>query len=222
DEPVLLAQRSGCPVVAGPIRVAAADLLLEVAECDVIVSDDGLQHHALHRDLEIVVLDAQRRHGNRRCLPVGPLREPVARLQTVDAVVANGEGEAGEFSMQMVNDMPRRLLDASVTRCFADFATHPVHAVAGIGHPGRFFAALRAQGLRVIEHPFDDHHRYCAADLDFGDAFPILMTEKDAVKCVAFATEHCWCVPVRAELEADFVTWFDDSLQRIHLNGAVG
>jgi tetraacyldisaccharide 4'-kinase len=203
DEAVLLARRSACPVAAGPRRVDAAHSLVRYAGCDVIVSDDGLQHLALGRDLEIGVLDGVRRFGNGRCLPAGPLREPPSRLGELDMVVVYGRGGRGEFSMGYVSLGLRSLLDER-PRAPGIFADRPVHAVAGIGDPGRFFAQLRSLGLQVVEHPFADHHRYVSADLDFGDGHPVLMTEKDAVKCRRFAQANHWYLPVEVKLQEAF------------------
>ena len=200
DEAVLIAQRGGCPVVVGPDRVAAARALLASAPCDVIVSDDGLQHYALARDIEIGVVDGVRRHGNRRCLPAGPLREPVSRLKTVDLIVANGVAQAGEYAMQLKGDIVHHLADAH-TQALSAFNGQKIHAVAGTGHPQRFFTQLRAAGLSVIEHAYRDHHDFSPADIDFGDDLPVIMTEKDAVKCRRFAQDRHWYLPVAAELD---------------------
>lgn len=200
DETVMLAQRCGCPIAAGPDRVAAARALLQHARCDVIISDDGLQHYALQRDIEIAVVDGERRFGNGHCLPAGPLREPISRLGQVDFVVANGAASRGEFAMRLAARGLRAVADDSQPRDFVELAGQRVHAVAGIGHPQRFFQLLRAQGLMPVEHPFPDHHRYVAGDLAFGDDLPIVMTEKDAVKCRPFAGAQMWYVPVEAHL----------------------
>lgn len=199
DEAVLLARRTGCPVVAAPDRVAAARALLATADCDVLLADDGLQHRRLGRDVEIVVVDGVRRFGNGRCLPAGPLREPLSRLRSVDFVVVNGGPALGaEWGMRLEPGAARNLVDGSA-RPLADFRTAgEVHAVAGIGHPERFFAALEGAGLRLRRHPFPDHHPFGAADLEFGDERPVLMTEKDAVKCERHARPHHWFVPVNA------------------------
>lgn len=200
DEPVLIARHARCPVVVGPNRVLAAQTLLANYDCDVIVSDDGLQHYALERDVEIAVIDGERRHGNRQCLPAGPLREPIQRLREVDIVVANGGGRPGEYVMNLAGERARNLADESRWLPLSEFRGEPVHAVAGIGHPERFFNALRKQGLSITAHRFPDHHRYRARDLNFGDASPVLMTEKDAVKCRAIAASHHWYVPVEAKI----------------------
>lgn len=204
DEPVLLAQRCRCPVAVGPDRVAAARALLEHTDCDVVVSDDGLQHYALGRDIEIAVIDGVRRFGNERCLPAGPLREPKRRLADVDLVVCNGLARRLEYAMHMTGEPLRGVRDPTSIRALETLRGQSVHAVAGIGAPERFFSQLRQNGLQVVEHPFPDHHRFVAADLDFGDGQPILMTEKDAVKCARFAPDNAWCLPIVAELDERF------------------
>ncbi len=204
DEPVLLARRSGCPVVAAPQRVAAARLLVEQHRCDIIVADDGLQHLILGRDVEIAVVDGDRRFGNARCLPAGPLREPVSRLDEVDLIVASGGARENEFGMGYTGDTLYNLADESRQRRVGDFGGAQVHAVAGVGHPARFFSRLRSLGLRVIEHPFPDHHVYIKADLDFGDNLPVVMTEKDAVKCLPMGKAQHWYLPITADLRPRF------------------
>lgn len=201
DEPVLLARRAGCPVFAGPDRVAAARALLTAHACDVVVSDDGLQHYALARDIEIAVLDGTKRLGNGRCLPAGPLREPASRLKEVDLVVTSGHARLGEFAMGYVPERPRRV---DGLRGEKTLAPQAVHGVAGIGHPERFFALLRSQGFEVIAHSFPDHHAFAPRDLDFEDRLPVIMTEKDAVKCTGFTSERHWYLPIRAHLDANF------------------
>jgi len=216
DEPVLLARRTGCPVAAGPDRVAAARALLQFHDCDVVISDDGLQHYALARDLEIVVVDGVRRLGNGRLLPAGPLREGAWRLRRADLVVVNGEGGPGEYSARMRPEQVRNLRGAA-PRSLNDFAGRRVHAVAGIGNPERFFAMLEKAGLEVQRHPFPDHHRFTASDLDFGDLDPVLMTEKDAVKCEAFSQPDHWYVPIGLRPEAAFIHRLNGLVEeRIH------
>jgi tetraacyldisaccharide 4'-kinase len=183
--------------------VAAARRVLTEGSCDVVVSDDGLQALALARDLEVAVLDGSRRLGNGRCLPAGPLRERAARLRTVDLVVTRGRAAPGEFAMGYQAGLPRALDDAADTT-FEALARRPVHAVAGIGNPRSFFDLLRDRALTPIEHPFPDHHRFRAADLDFEDDLPVVMTEKDAVKCRGFARGGVWYVPVDAVLDEGF------------------
>lgn len=213
DEPVLLARRGGCPVIADPDRPRGAAELYSLG-CDIVVADDGLQHYRLARDLEIAVIDGERRFGNGRCLPAGPLREPLSRLAAVDARVTQGAPRPGEWGMALEPDGFVRL-GAAERRAPEAFRGQAVHAVAGIGYPGRFFAQLRALGLRVIEHPFPDHHAYAAAELRFGDGFPVVMTEKDAVKCERFPLENAWSLAVTAAPEPRFAQWLDHRLTEL-------
>lgn len=210
DEPALIARRSGVPVAVAPDRVAAARLLIEQDGVDLLIADDGLQHYRLARDLEFCVIDGARGLGNGARLPAGPLREPASRLANVDAVIVNGALRAtlpahGRPQLAMQLGIDRVLaLDSGEVRPLSAFRGQTVHAVAGIGHPQRYFEALTAAGLVVIPQPFPDHHRFAAADLAFGDAAPVLMTEKDAVKCAAFGRPGLWCVPAEARIgEAD-------------------
>lgn len=202
DEPLLMAQRALCPVWTGRDRPAAAQALLDAhPECDIILSDDGLQHYRLQRDAEIVVVDGARRFGNGLLLPAGPLREPVSRLQEVEAVVVNGgEVHGDEFAMRLEGTRFFNLLNPERVVSAAEFAGQRLHAIAGIGHPQRFFAHLDHLGLSAQRHAFPDHHRYTASDIAFDDADAILMTEKDAVKCAPFATERCWVLRVDAQV----------------------
>ena len=214
DEPCLI-HASGVPVAVGRDRPAAARLLLD-AGCNVLVADDGLQHYRLARDVEICVIDGVRRFGNRRLLPAGPLREPMSRLQRVDLRVCNGVvAETGEYPMQLRGGDVVALGDGR-RQALASFSGQQVHAVAAIGNPQRFFDSLRAVNIDVIEHAFADHHQFAAADLAFADDLPVLMTDKDAVKCQRFAQPHWWRVPVHAELPPAF---FDALVQRIEASG---
>ncbi len=204
DEPALIRMRTGAPVAVGARRADAARLLLPQG-VDVIIADDGLQHYALARDVEICVVDGARRFGNGHLLPAGPLREPESRLRDVDFSVCNGgNAREGEVPMQLAMSDAVALVEPARTSPLLAFSGKRVHAVAGIGHPPRFFDALRALDIDVVAHAFLDHHRYSAADLAFGDGLPVLMTEKDAVKCRAFAQAHWWSVPVNASLPAGF------------------
>lgn len=198
DEAVVLARGAGCPVAADPKRAAAVEALLRVTDCNVVLSDDGLQHLALGRDVEIAVVDGIRRNGNGRCLPAGPLREPSARLQRVDLVVTNGLAARGEYPMTLVCGPARNVCDERQERPLEGFRDTPVHALAGIGHPERFFQTLTTAGVHVIPHPFADHHDFQRADITFDDHLPVLMTEKDAVKCRSFCEFRHWFVPVEA------------------------
>lgn len=202
DEPVLLVRATGCPMVVAPDRVAAARALLAENDCNVIISDDGLQHYALGRDIEIAVIDGERRFGNGHCLPAGPLREPASRLSGVDLIVANGAAMAGEYALRVEADDAVNLVSGE-RHALEHFRAQPVHAIAGIGHPARFFNALRETGLSIETHAFPDHHAYRPDDLAFGDA-ALLMTEKDAVKCHDFARPNFWSVGTRVGLPDDF------------------
>ena len=218
DEPVLIARRTGAPVRVDRDRVAAAQALID-AGCDIVVCDDGLQHYRLARDVEIEVIDGRRRYGNRRPLPAGPMREPPERGDRCDFRVVNLGGDEqqdagfGEWSMHL------RAQDAVPLHGhrgapLSAFAGQRVHAVAGIGDPERFFAMLRGLDIAVVPHAFPDHHRYRAEDLQFGSDLPVLMTEKDAVKCAGFDSERCYSVPIRAELPEAFWVALLDRLKR--------
>ncbi|MGH8541748.1 MAG: tetraacyldisaccharide 4'-kinase, partial [Stenotrophobium sp.] len=185
DEPLLMAQRLGVPLAVAPDRVAAAKFLLQRHAIDILVADDGLQHYRLPRDLEICVVDGARGLGNGALLPAGPLREAPSRLREVGLVVVNGGGwrRAAIPHADMMLRMDMAVSFSGGKKPLQDFAGQRVHAVAGIGNPERFFAQLRGQGIEVVPLAFADHHAYAAGDLDFGDQLPVLMTEKDAVKC---------------------------------------
>lgn len=228
DEPLLLAQRSLCPIFIGRDRVRAAQTLLSrYPACDVILSDDGLQHYQLARDVEIAVFD-QRGMMNGWQLPAGPLREPISRLSRVDAVVFNGVASSPDALFSAVLPVPTfnrpvfamRLegisfyrLGHKETTCLAEeFFGKKLHAVAGIGSPQRFFDHLHAMGLIFESHPFADHHAYQYAELNFsGDA--ILTTEKDAVKFMGLdLTLPVWVLPVTANVSPDLVAFILEKL----------
>lgn len=203
DEPVMLAQQLDVPVVVDPDRVSAVKTLIEQNSCDLVVTDDGLQHYNLQRHVELVVIDGDRLLGNGLCLPSGPLREPIDRLSTVDLVLVNGTPsgnlpvpfdcfylEPGQLvSLVSLDDKEQQAPNGG-----------EVHAVAGIGNPGRFFNTLESLGFKVIAHAFPDHHHFVPADLQFEDQLPVLMTAKDAVKCQSFAEPGHWYLPVQAHL----------------------
>ncbi|MDF2771317.1 MAG: tetraacyldisaccharide 4-kinase [Geminicoccaceae bacterium] len=204
DEPVLLARRTGCAVVAGPDRVACVEALLANTRVDVILSDDGLQHYRLARVFEVAVVDGARGMGNGLCLPAGPLREPVSRLQEVDAIVVNGGdwGHAGVFRAQAVVTKVYHLKDGAL-RTLDSFRAARVHAVAGIGNPQRFFDLLRDANLDVEAHPLDDHAAITLDELSFDEPGAVLITEKDAVKCEHLKADGVWCVVVDFQFDAD-------------------
>jgi tetraacyldisaccharide 4'-kinase len=204
DEAVLLSRRCACPMAVGPNRVAAARALLDHSDCNIIVSDDGLQHYALGRDLEIAVVDGVRRFGNGYCLPAGPLREKQQRLHEVDFVVNNGLAGKGEHHMELVGHTAINMLEQTSCQEIPEFQGAEVHALAGVGNPSRFFDFLRKHGLNLIEHPYPDHHVFQQKEVLFQDGREVLMTEKDAVKCTRFSTLHHWYVPVEARLDEKF------------------
>ncbi len=212
DEPVLMARRAGCPVWVGAERARVVDALRKAhPDCDVVILDDGLQHYALRRDIEIAVVDA-RVFGNGFLLPAGPLREPRTRLWTVDAVIAHGTDRVKGYAMHLQGEELHRATDARERRPAQAFAGQRAHAVAGIGDPKRFFQHLAALGVQVVPHAFPDHHPFRAADLEFGDEAPVLMTEKDAVKCKRFAKPTHWILPVRAVPDPAFDAWLQRRL----------
>jgi tetraacyldisaccharide 4'-kinase len=197
DEAILIARNTRCPMVISVDRVAAVRTLLAQTSCDVVICDDGLQHYRLGRDIEIALLDGTRGLGNRCFLPAGPLRESPQRLKSVDFVVINGnENDLVHFTQENSLDLKGLFsMQLEPRYCvFADFPHKQVHAVAGIGHPERFFRQLEASGFDISRHAFTDHYLYQAKDIDFPDLSPIVMTEKDAVKCFAFAPPDCWFV----------------------------
>ena len=204
DEAVMLAGICKCPMSVAPNRVAAAAALIEHNNCDIILSDDGLQHYALQRDVEIVVIDGIRRFGNGLALPAGPLREPLKRVEEVDIVVVNGLGSGNEFPMKMTPGAAINLIDEDKQCELSGFDGQAVHAVAAIGNPERFFASLRQAGMVVEEHVFPDHYLYRKTDISFNDDKPVLMTEKDAVKCRHLAGKNHWYVPVNISMTAGF------------------
>lgn len=213
DEAVLISQRTLCPMAVGPDRVAAARALLQYHDCDIILSDDGLQHYKLKRNVEIAVIDGTRRFGNGFCLPAGPLREPVKRLERVDLKFTNGTAADDELAMQYEFKELVALNNKDRTTGLSSFKDKQVHAIAGIGHPQRFFEQLRGQGIDVIEHSFPDHHAYTRNDLCFDDDNSVIMTEKDAVKCFRFAEDNMWYLPVAVNLPDKFDTQLIDLLE---------
>ncbi|MDO8813349.1 MAG: tetraacyldisaccharide 4'-kinase [Gallionella sp.] len=264
DEPLLMARRNLCPVWIGKDRAAAAQAALQAhPQCDVVLCDDGLQHYRLRRDVEVAVIDGVRGFGNGLMLPAGPLREPVSRLQAVDAVVVNGqarfplpnplpqEGEGaneslrefiftggetsapdlfrrekkgamnlaptiGQYAMRLSGEVFHNLLDPGKTATAAHFHTPNNHAVAGIGHPQRYFRHLQAMGISFTPHAFPDHHPYVETDLAFTGCDAILLTEKDAVKCAAFADARYWVLRVNAEIDPKLI---DHILRKITSHG---
>lgn len=223
DEALLIARRTGCPVVVCADRVAAIHHLLAEYSVDIILSDDGLQHYRMHRDLEIAVIDGVRGLGNRLCLPAGPLREPPQRLRSVDMVVINGgsgdvvsPGDVAEHSpvcqMTLRPDKFVNLYSGEALGVEAWPRGQVVHAVAGIGNPQRFFDSLTELGLVPRLHQFADHHRFAVEDIRFDDDLPVIMTAKDAVKCESLADARCWFLEVVALPPVELVQSIRDKL----------
>jgi tetraacyldisaccharide 4'-kinase len=218
DEPLLMAQRDICPVWVGADRVATAQVALQAhPQCDVVLCDDGLQHYRLQRDVEIAVIDGALGYGNGLMLPAGPLREPVSRLLTVDAAVVNGgDAGAGQYGMRLTGAVFYNLLNPGQVASPADFHKPNIHAVAGIGHPQRYFQHLETLGIPFTPHAFPDHHPYRATDLSFKDCDAILLTEKDAVKCATFADARYWVLRVDAQIDPALI---DHILRKIDPHG---
>jgi tetraacyldisaccharide 4'-kinase len=224
DEPLMMAQKLSCPIVVGKNRVEALQYLLSLPPLekgvgrrpggfllDYIISDDGLQHYALGPLLEIVVIDAERQFGNGYCLPIGPLREPISRLSEVDLIVSKGVLPAFPDSYHMFYQMGAcyQALDINHCKALSTFKDQSVHAVAGLGHPEPFFKQLSALGIQVIPHAYPDHHHYSASDLYFQDDLPIILTEKDCVKCRPFLKSTHWVLPIQAIVSPGFYQHFD-------------
>ncbi|MGH1462232.1 MAG: tetraacyldisaccharide 4'-kinase [Neptuniibacter sp.] len=224
DEPYLLYKRCKCPVVIDPDRRAAAQLLLKETDCDLIISDDGLQHYRLQRDIEIVVVDGERGLGNEHCLPAGPLRETADRLKSVDYIVTNGPlckpliGIDTQLVQQMVL-VPSRFVNCRNPEKELPvdvFKGQTVHALAGIGNPERFFNALQEySSVEIIRHAKPDHCVYQSADICFDDELPVLMTEKDSVKIEDIAGDEHWYLEVSATLPDNFISQLQTKLETV-------
>lgn len=224
DEALLLGACS--PVCVAANRPRAVRLLLAAhPECDVLLSDDGLQHYRLRRDFEIAVIDAERKFGNGFLLPAGPLREPSGRLASVDALVCHGAGEPlqpsppaspPQFGMQLIGERFYNLLNPDLSVPPQYFKGQTVQAVAGIGNPKRFFRHLVSLGIGFSARAYPDHHAFRREDLEHEPCDALIMTEKDAVKCQPFATEKCWALVVEAQIEPDLALYVDSSLRKRH------
>ncbi|MCW8994495.1 MAG: tetraacyldisaccharide 4'-kinase [Psychromonas sp.] len=213
DEPVMIFKRLGIPVVVDPVRSRAANYLAEKKLADIIVTDDGLQHYALQRDIEIVVVDGKRRFGNQHLMPMGPLREPLSRLKEVDFIINNGAVRAGEFTMSL---QPGRCL--AVDGKMRELPVNrQVNACAAIGYPQRFFETLQTQHFVLNKTvAFADHHPFTADDFKaFDKQLPLLMTEKDAVKCTVFAQDNWWYLPISAKLPEEFEKQLIEKIKEI-------
>jgi tetraacyldisaccharide 4'-kinase len=212
DESVVIASETDCPVCVDPNRAGAVRELLKNHPCDVVISDDGLQHYALARDMEIAVIDGERRFGNGMLLPAGPLREPVSRLRTVDFVIMNQYCSLGYHCIRLA---PGHLINLATgeEQRVEEMSGHKVHAVSGIGNPGRFYQLLGDAGMQVEENSYPDHHNFSAADIEFDDDLAVIMTAKDAVKCRLFATDRHWYLKLRVQPSADFIRQFTATLK---------
>lgn len=211
DEPLMIFQRCHVPVVVAADRVAAINCLLKNNQCDIVFSDDGLQHYRMRRDIEIAVVDATRRFGNGFCLPAGPLREQTSRLEEVDLVVYNGSNVDAPsdcfYTLQMTE---LTQLNGKNSRDLSSFIKQGrIHVVAGIGHPSRFFKQLTENGMDIIEHAFADHHQYQQHDFSDWHTECIIMTEKDAVKCRQLTLPDAWVLSVNAEFSSTLQAQLD-------------
>lgn len=203
DEALVIAHRTQCPVIVDPNRVRGAQLLVNELNCSIIISDDGLQHTALGRDIEILVIDGQRGFGNGHLFPAGPLRETADRAQNVDLIVSNGTEIPNGFCMEFDYGAVKNLINPSII-LEKEKVSEEVFAFAGIGNPQRFFDYLDQQGFKSRKHSFPDHYEFDATDFAFTDVTPIIMTEKDAVKCQRFARSNWWYLPISARLPEAF------------------
>lgn len=205
DEPLLIARHTTCPTIIDPNRSRGVKNLLKRSNCNIVISDDGLQHLSLGRNIEIVVVDGERRFGNNFCLPAGPLREPASRLNSVDFVISKGIAQTNEFKLSLIPDYFYQLIQTKNKQAKEFFLDKKIHAVAGIGNPDQFFNTLRKLGLKIIEHPFPDHYLFKLRDFNYGDDAIVIMTEKDAVKCVGFVDARLWCLKTKTELDNNFL-----------------
>ncbi|MCF6765265.1 tetraacyldisaccharide 4'-kinase [Thiotrichales bacterium 19S3-7] len=208
DEPLMLYQMLQCPIAVAIKRTDGIDLIYQRhPEVNIIISDDGLQHYKLNRDIEIAVIDAKRQLGNGLIFPAGPLREPKARLNQVDFIIYNGKPDkvvVDTYTVMMLK--PSKIINMKTNQFYqaSDLIADTVYAVAGIGNPKRFFDTLTSMGYNVIEKPYPDHYQYQKKDLNYTPAFPIIMTAKDAVKCYSLANEHSWYLTVEASINQLF------------------
>lgn len=213
EEPLMIARQTQCPVIIDPDRVSAVQFLENNYDCDLIISDDGMQHYRLDRTLEIAVIDGQRGFGNGYLLPAGPLREKPQRLDSVDMIVCNGEARIAQdrhtWRMDLEATNLVHIADSKYLsindEILQNLTAKKVHAVAGIGNPERFFTSLCACGFDIITHIYRDHHAYRVEDISFDDDLDVVMTEKDAIKCGEFASEPHWYLKVVARLPDDFM-----------------
>jgi len=211
DEPALIAQNTNAKIVVAKKRVEAVKHLTDNEKVDVIISDDGLQHYAMGRDIEIAVIDGVNRFGNGFLLPAGLLREPVKRLKSVDIIINNGANLDGELNCEIKAESFVNIASEE-SQPLNYFKDKECYAVAGIGNPTKFFKLLDELGVRSKNKAFVDHHRFVAEDFAFAEDYPIIMTSKDCVKCRHFATDQMWYLSVHAELNSDFYQQLESKL----------
>ena len=216
DEPYLIAAKTGVPVAVCRHRPRAVGLLSRSTDCDVVISDDGLQHYAMDRDIEIVCIDGNRGLGNGMMLPAGPLREPASRMQTADFVISKQKSTVCADYFVLSGDQFESLSGNGDFRSIDTYNGRTVHAVAGIANPHAFFQTLKEQGLKLTEHVFPDHHAYSKNDFDFAGDYPIVMTEKDAVKCRSFALADAWYLAVEPQFPTDILERIVNKLDRVN------
>ena len=222
DEPMMMLRRTGSPVVVGPDRVSSAQKLIDQFACNIVISDDGFQHLRLYRDIDIVVIDGERRFGNGWCLPAGPLREFRNALRDADIRVVNSAepSHRDEFPMTIESELLYRLDAPEINLTLGELRGRKLHAVAGLGNPQRFFDALRREALQFESHRFPDHHAFSAADFKFVQQDDVLiMSEKDAIKCGDIGLfAETWVMPIRAVLNNEFYQNLDSSLSAVSNN----
>jgi tetraacyldisaccharide 4'-kinase len=213
DEPLLIAKKTNLPVAVCQIRHLAVNAICRRGGVDVILSDDGLQHYQMHRDIEVVCVDGERKFGNGLCLPAGPLREPLSRLQSVDFIISKSIDETAGDSFELVGQMLVSLGSPETTKALSEFANQRVHAVAGIANPESFFGLLRSHKLVPTEQAFPDHHAFVASDFQFDEILPVIMTEKDAVKCAGLGLDNAWYLPVEIKFHSNFPDRLESALK---------
>ncbi|VAW91884.1 Tetraacyldisaccharide 4'-kinase [hydrothermal vent metagenome] len=199
DEAIVISRQTACPMAVGPNRVETGRALVKYSNCDIVISDDGMQHYRLKRDIEIAVINNNTKFGNELCLPAGPLREPISRLELVNFVVMNGGENDNAYNMQYKGTKLHSLRSDEIID-LSEFENQRVHAVVAIANPECFFLNLQQKNMKLVKHVYLDHYSFKAIDLEFEDDFPIIMTEKDAVKCHRFDIKNCWYLPIECEI----------------------
>ena len=215
DEPLIIAKKCNCPVAVAKKRVRAAKELVSKYNCNIIISDDGMQHYSLGRDIEIAVIDGQRRLGNGYCLPAGPLREPKNKLLNIDLIVSKYTSQISEYTMEYIYQDLISLAKPAKTISLSELRDMKVHVITGIDNPENFFSYLQTHKLELIIHQFPDHHIYEEHEVVFNDDLPIIMTEKDAVKCARYSNNNHWYIPIVAKLPNSFNNVLDTYTEKM-------